>query len=52
MGFGDKVRKTAKAVQNAGNTCLNPLCLHVAGSAKCNLACCKTGKKSTGRKKR
>jgi hypothetical protein len=45
MGLIKKVRTTAKVVKAVGNTCLNPLCLHVAGSAKCNLSCCKTGKK-------
>lgn len=45
MGILNGVRKTARVAKTVGNTCLNPLCLHVAGSAKCNLSCCKTGKK-------
>jgi hypothetical protein len=37
-------KKIARAAQITGNVfhfCLNPLCLHVAGKAKCKLKCCK-----------
>lgn len=43
MAFA-KTRKAAQAVQSTGRFCLNPLCLHVAGSAKCSKDCCKVGK--------
>lgn len=45
MGAIKAIRTTAKVVKSTGKFCLNPLCLHVAGSAKCSLKCCKTGKR-------
>lgn len=44
MSFGDKVKKTAKAVQSTGRYCTHPFCLHVAGLAKCSRKCCKVKK--------
>lgn len=38
-------RRAAKVVVATGKFCLNPLCLHVAGSAKCSYKCCKTSKR-------
>ncbi len=40
-----KVKKTAKVVRATGRFCMNPFCLHVAGSAKCSYKCCKTSKR-------
>lgn len=39
-----RIRRTAQAVQNVGRFCANPLCLHVAGKAKCGMKCCKIKK--------
>lgn len=45
MSVVKKVRTTAKAVKATGRFCVNPLCLHVAGSVKCSYKCCKISKK-------
>lgn len=42
-GFRNTVRTTARVVVATGRFCLNPLCLHVAGAAKCKMKCCKVG---------
>lgn len=41
MSIVKNIRRTAEIVSNVGNFCLNPLCLHVAGKAKCKKKCCK-----------
>lgn len=43
-----KVRTTAKAVRSTGRFCVNPMCLHVAGSVKCSRSCCKISKRRKG----
>lgn len=45
MGLIKAVRKTASAVSATARFCTNPLCLHVAGSAKCKRKCCKIGRR-------
>lgn len=44
MGVIKKVKTTARVVRATGRFCVSPLCLHVAGSAKCSYKCCKIGK--------
>jgi len=36
-----RVRHAAQVVRDVANFCTNPLCLHVAGRAKCKLKCCR-----------
>jgi len=36
-----KIAKVARTTQAVGRFCMNPLCLHVAGKAKCRSKCCK-----------
>lgn len=44
VGAVRKIRKTTEALKATGRFCLNPLCLHVAGEAKCKLKCCKVAR--------
>jgi hypothetical protein len=45
MGMINGIRKAAQVVSATGRFCTNPLCLHVAGKAKCSYKCCKGTKK-------
>jgi hypothetical protein len=45
-GMLQRIRRTAQVAQSVSHFCLNPLCLHVAGKAKCKLGCCKVTKRS------
>lgn len=36
-----RVRHVVQVVRDVANFCTNPLCLHVAGRAKCKRKCCR-----------
>jgi hypothetical protein len=36
-----RVRHVVRVARDVANFCTNPLCLHVAGRAKCKRKCCR-----------
>ena len=40
-GVTSAIRTTARITVATARFCINPLCLHVAGAAKCKRKCCK-----------